>query len=261
MTKGELISFLHSYSQAYGDYVDCARYIEKLLKRIKTLKGTPAKPNSDSIPNKKVIQYIALGIFIAAAALLLFLCFQVLNPLDISQGAKLAISLVVTLVIPGVLILVAYDRYMNALLNKRYKLILKQHIDSRSEIPALENQLLKYRQLLKTREENLKRYERQGILPEKYRTGGYAGIFCSYLEEGRADTLKEAINLWNLEEHQFAMREEQRRHNQEMELHQRRQADLAAAALEEAERATESQEATRRDVNFWGVMNYLKDDK
>ena len=205
--------------------------------------------------------FTALGIFLIAVVALFFLCIYILDPMDISDGTKMTITLVITLVLPGVVVLIAYNRYMNALLNKKYKLILKQHIDSRSKIPALENQLLKYRQLLKTLGENLKRYERQGILSEKYRTGFYADTFRSYLEEGRADTLKEAINLWNLEEHQSAMREEQRRHNQEMELHQRRQADLAAAALEEAERATESQEATRRDVNFWGVMNYLKDDK
>ena len=54
------------------------------------------------------------------------------------------------------------------------------------------------------------------------------------------------------------MYKEQERHNQEMESHQKKQTELAAAALDEAERATESQEATREDVNFWGLMNYLK---
>lgn len=176
MTKSELISFLHSYSKAYWDYVNCARHIEGLLKRIKTLKGTPARPDSDSIPNKKVIQFTALGIFLIAVVALFFPCVHILDPMDISDGIKIAISLVITLVLPGVLVLIAYNRYMNALLNKKYKLILKQHIDSRSEIPALENQLLKYRQLLKTLGENLKRYERQGILSEKYRTGFYATL-------------------------------------------------------------------------------------
>lgn len=261
MVKGELISFLHAYSQAYGEYVDCSRHIEKLSNRIKALKAEPARPDSDSIPNKKVIQYIALGGFIAAVAVIFFFCVQMMNPMDVSDGVKIVVTLAVALVLPGILVLIAYNRYVHRLLERRYKLIVRQHINSRSELPLLENQILKYRQLLKTKEENLKRYESQGILPEKYRTGGYADIFSSYLKEGRADTLKEAINLWNLEEHQFAMREEQRRHNQEMELHQKRQTKLAAAALDEAERATESQEATRKDVNFWGLMNYLKNDK
>lgn len=258
MTKGNLISFLHSYSDAYWDCKYFSRHIEELSNQIKTLKRKPPKPNSDSISNKKVIQFVALGIFMIVVWAVFFFCVQVMNPMDISDSIKIVVTLAISLVLPGILVLVVYNIYMHTLLDRKYKLILKQHINLRSELPTLENQLLQDRQLLKDKIEKLKQYESQGILPEKYCTGGYASIFSSYLEEGRADTLKEAINLWHLEEYQFAMYKEQERHNQEMESHQKKQTELAAAALDEAERATESQEATREDVNFWGLMNYLK---
>ena len=261
MTKNDLISYLRSYSQAYDEYVDCAQESKKLLDRIKYLKEMPPRPTVDNIQHKRLIEFVALGIYIVAVVILAALSYVIINPIEIPDGMKIIITLLVSLGIPGILVLMAYYKYINSLLDQKYKLILKQHTDARFALPELEKQLQQKRQLLNGKGEKLNRIVNQNIIPWHYRTGGYARIFLDYLEKGRADTLKEAINLWNLEEHQFAMREEQRRHNEEMERQQKRYADLATSALEEAERAVESQEATRKDVNFWGLMNFLKDDK
>lgn len=118
MTKGNLISFLHSYSDAYWDCKYFSRHIEELSNQIKTLKRKPPKPNSDSISNKKVIQFVALGIFMIVVWAVFFFCVQVMNPMDISDSIKIVVTLAISLVLPGILVLVVYNIYAHAVGSK-----------------------------------------------------------------------------------------------------------------------------------------------
>lgn len=92
-------------------------------------------------------------------------------------------------------------------------------------------------------------------LPDSYMYGYCAERFLSYLKNGRADTLKEAINLYEMESRQEDIYEENRRHNQEMERQQQRQNELAAEAVAEASRAADASEEAARNADFWGAVN------
>lgn len=252
MTKSELVNYLRSYSKAHDAYYSYYHDVENLKKRIRYLKSPPPKPSPSTIGHSNLVQagcILVWGIFYLIPT---YICGILLTEL-ISCPEWL---LLLPFIIPAtVLTWIVYRLFLNKVLSKKYSVILQKHQEARLQLPALEKQLQVKLPLLRINEKNFREIESQCILPAAYCTGYYAKTFLGYLENGRADTLKEAINLSELEDHQDAMRQEAQRHNREMERYQAQQAEAAAAAQAEAERSAEIQEQTRKDVNFWGLMN------
>lgn len=96
--------------------------------------------------------------------------------------------------------------------------------------------------------------EQQDVLSEKYMNHQAASRFLEYLRTGRADTLKEAMNLYENERFQERMYRENQRHHRQMEDEQLRQTEELKRARQEAERAAETAEQAakqaQKDANF-----------
>lgn len=88
------------------------------------------------------------------------------------------------------------------------------------------------------------------VFPKAYL--GAAQKLADYIEAGRADSIKEAINLFENEQHQNKMLRLQAEHNAEMEYEARRQAraleEQAAAAQQQAAAAQQQAEAQREQA-------------
>lgn len=90
-------------------------------------------------------------------------------------------------------------------------------------------------------------------LHRTYHTDGALLSLIIYLETGRADTLKEALNLYEADQAQEMRDAEEREHRQKME-------QQAAAIYEETVRGTQAAEAAARSADeaaFWGAAATL----
>lgn len=244
MTKRELINYLYAYSNAENSVMQHERNVDRLRSEIRRRKATPILQefSMDDFKEEGIYPTVA----IAGSFSLIFL---------------LALPNMFFLLAPASFALVyacwctqRKEKYEN-----EYRIAMENYEKGLTEIPDLEKQLQSNLPLLRTAQQNRDRLKQQNILP-------YAYSHCSrtlvrYLETGRADTLKEAINLYELELRQDEIYEENRRHNQEMERQQHRQNQLAADALAEASRAADASEEAARNADFWGAVTAYQLDE
>ncbi|MGM9614953.1 MAG: hypothetical protein ACI3W7_05465 [Oscillospiraceae bacterium] len=103
----------------------------------------------------------------------------------------------------------------------------------------------------------LSQMRRNSIVPEKYLSS--ASTLLEFFEDGRADTIKEALNLlhrhWNeldryreMERHNRAMEEEAAQHNAQIEAELQRNTEAARRAANAAE-----------DAAYWEKQRYIDD--
>lgn len=235
MTNSELIRDLELYVKADRLRQRWGKEVSDLTDTVNRLKYGPIlkeEPSDDQCSTALLIAamaaFLALWLFGLAAAILTF-------------G-------IAFLIIAGV-----FQMDMNAE-NKR---TAEQHKKEATKLPELERRL----EIALTKQKeanNLYARARQYAskhLPDTYMYGYCAERFLSYLKNGRADTLKEAINLYEIESRQDAIYEENRRHNEEMERQQQRQTELASEAVAEASRAADASEEAARSADFWGAVN------
>lgn len=128
---------------------------------------------------------------------------------------------------------------------KKNKLALGAHAERLKEIPRLEERIREAEKKQNIARQELESLEKQNVVPKKYLT--WAEDLLGYLEDCRADSLKEAINLmefeWNQEEHLHELK----RHNKRMEETYARHAAAMERSADASERAAEAAE----EDAFW----------
>lgn len=132
---------------------------------------------------------------------------------------------------------------------KRNQRLQQQYEKNLEKVPELRRKWEAAKQAESLAYQKVQSLERQHIVAEKYLS--WASDLLQYLEDGRADSLKEAINLMEFEWNEEDRMHELRRHNRQMEeAYARHTATLeeeAARAADASERAAEAAE----EGAFW----------
>lgn len=132
---------------------------------------------------------------------------------------------------------------------KRNQELQQQYEKKLKKVPELQRKLEDAKQAESLAYQKVRSLEQQHIVADKYLS--WASDLLQYLEDGRADSLKEAINLMEFEWNEEERMHELRRHNRQMEeAYARHTAVLeeeAARAADASERAAEAAE----EEAFW----------
>ena len=254
MTKSELIRYLESYAKADDICYTCSQEVDQIKKRIQYLQGPPPK----TVQNNRTAKTVTNILWVILIFPLLFLASWLFCEV-LEYGLKMLLfGAVLSILLAYILASMVSDALFKRSRVKKAHQLSKEHEEARSSLPALQKQLQDKLAILRLYQENLNRLEKQKVLPTGYRSSYYARRFLKYINSGRADTLKEAINLYEMEKQQDALYEETRRHHNEMERQQARQTELAAATRAEASRAADAAEDAARGANdaaFWGAAS------
>lgn len=113
------------------------------------------------------------------------------------------------------------------------------------KIPRLEERIREAEKKQNIAQQELESLEKQNVVPKKYLT--WAKDLLEYLENCRADSLKEAINLMEFEWNQEESLHELKRHNKRMEETYARHAAAMERSADASERAAEAAE----EDAFW----------
>lgn len=273
MTKNELIQYLRAFLQAENRCYEIQSEITRLKNTISNLKKEPTLEERQGLGESLVLFLlstimggIALGVlliisifivtlfdnngkgpfgqFIRASATFLHLenhpiLFCILFPLLISA----ILSLLLT-------VYIATDH------NKHYQQRNQQKIEEYkkvcAQIPALEANLNKQISELKLADYAFEILKQRNIVHPQWHDK--IRYLLEYLEQGRADTLKEALNLWEQESAQRRMAAENRRFHQQMS---QQMAAHAAAMEEQAERTADASERAADSADeaaMWGAL-------
>lgn len=233
-----------------------------------------AKPDRDPIPpNKnnftKIIQITkivaATDIVLLISGIMLKLLNKVLDFDFIWKAGNYAISFFIILLIAcGVLAKKALDLHIElkpliekyerqkkeAEENKKYnETVLPGLLAEReAKLPALREEYAEwYKKVLSALENIEKLYaEVAHFLPEYYHKN--AGQIATILEHGRADSIKEAINIFEEDCRAEMLAEENRRHQEKMEKEASATARAAEEARKEAQRKSDAELNARKDA-------------
>ncbi len=251
MTKQELMGYLQNYLNAEKECEMACDNLEKIKDRIKYLKGEPpkaiTKDNDDGCLTFIVFVFIAL----------------VISLLIDYIGISFSVSFIFMIIFYFVIIMptsynIQNKKQQKVIEEEQTKLNQKHLATREKELPILEKQLNQALARFNLAERNLRTVKNQGVLPEYYQYREDVSDILRYLERGRADSLKEALNLLEADAQARSIAEENRRHNEEMERLQDERNQIAADAAREAGRAADAAQETADTVryeSFWNELN------
>lgn len=147
--------------------------------------------------------------------------------------------------IPSFILSIIFVVYTNIKLPKENKIKRAVHEENLKKIPRLEEKIREAEQKQNSALQELESLEKQNVVPKKYLT--WAQELLGYLEDCRADSLKEAINLMEFEWNQEERLHELKRHNKRMEETYERHAAAMERSADASERAAEAAE----EDAFW----------
>lgn len=130
----------------------------------------------------------------------------------------------------------------------------KEYEMNQKRLPELESQYKSSQAQVDNLLKKKHAMENQNIIPEDYLGPYSSGKLLEYFQRGRADTLKEAINLYEYESLQEDIAEENRQHNRRMEAHaaaMEYEAQRNADASERAAAASEEAAESAKYAAFW----------
>lgn len=146
-----------------------------------------------------------------------------------------------------ILIWAAIDNVINA--PKRNQRLQQQYEKKLEKVPELQRKLEAAKQAENLAYQKVQSLEQQRVVADKYLS--WASDLLQYLEDGRADSLKEAINLMEFEWNEEDRMHELRRHNRQMEeAYVRHTATLEAEATRAADASERAAEAAEEGA-FW----------
>lgn len=260
MTKQELIdtfkkilSTCDELNELNDTYVNLSEWIELCEKG----RYKPDPPEYHAIRPGRIVCFF---LYIAITGAIGFLIGRILKwlLLDVFNNSVLHI---ISIVIQSIVwIFLTYAIYSANIENEK-----KEHQNEVDDVKAYNDQLTKakndylnnYRRRQQIQEQIVGKQRQYCMLKEK--VGGLHKRFCkrstvnsliSILEEGRADTLKEALNVYLADEREYARDEAEREYRREQNELQRQilaeqqyQSDMAAQSAEESARAAANLDA------------------
>lgn len=282
MTKEQTIRWLRNYIKAEKAYLSRISYTEDCKKELKKCEQKPeVDPESGvfgmiiEILLWTIIGTLILGV-ICAVCWCVFLFFELIvtdyknNFLTVelksAQFIKFWVRPVVYVmkgdaenptVIQGILSFFTFSLIPAFVLSivlgvhdkittpKKNKLELAAHAERLKKIPRLEERVREAEKKQNIAQQELENLEKQNVVPKKYLT--WAQELLGYLEDCRADSLKEAINLMEFEWNQEERLHELKRHNKRMEETYARHAAAMERSADASERAAEAAE----EDAFW----------
>lgn len=246
MTKAETISELKKYEQQYWAYDKSYQRCETLRKQItEAQKPYREKERSTCSNGKLVLQFLyvaAIAIFIIA--LLLNIAESVFRTALVSPLVN-AVFTLKWLIIPILAVgFFVFYKYRRAKIKEENDQIISENAKRHREWLQKQNMLPNYKQQLKEEQAKQQRLKQQawnqGIrcgLRGNYMNPKVVEGLIAYLETGRSDTLKEALNLYEAEKREASRDEETRRHRAEMERYASEQTEAARATARNSEEA------------------------
>jgi len=276
MTKNELVNYLRSLSQAEHNAYEARDKIQKVERQIAECKKEPVQFKRLSIAEiigsflgilifGSIVWLVVLLVIILVAIFtkwevsfpifdVLFNYFRGIIPIrifDIHEFLAFFLTCVVTFLPIALIATVLYARVHDKRVPKLNEESMKKHQAALARIPELEAALRVAQGQYSAASSLRTQLQNKGVLPEKYRNK--AGFLLEYLEDGRADTLKEAINLFVLD------CQEADRYWQAKEQHEEMMATIdahAAAIQDEVGRAADAAEDAAdaaHDAAFWSA--------
>lgn len=244
MTKQEMIRNLEEcvkYNELYSKWWNKAGAVKEKINIIEN--GPVLRTFGDEDFG---LSFIGSGIVAFVLTLILIAIFK----------WRFFITFFITFVVAFIFILMAAQSGID----KENVILCKKHEKLKEALPSLKKEYAEINRKMEQCVEKSSYYAQ--VLPPDYRVTSYAAkCILQYLKNGRADTMKEAINLYEMELDRDHLYQETRRHNQAMEEEAARQSANTAAARDEASRAADASEQAARNADFWGFVNSLQVDE
>lgn len=270
MTKNESIQYLRHYVQAQEriDKIEEERlYLQSQIKKRKEPPELRATTEEGYL-FAGVLSSMIVGIFTIPIMIIIFL----FTPLDnylldlfdfiaFVEHHPYISDLIFAYIIPTILMLPLWVKVVNTKEQDQVhdSEASQQYQDRLKEIPELERQLQLIPAKMQSAQSQLQQLKSMNIVHPKYLP--HSRTLLSYFEEGRADSLKEAINLLEYERKENERDKEIARHHRKMQ----RQATEHAAIMEaEASRGADAAEEAARSANeaaFWGALTTYETSK
>lgn len=287
MDKWQSISYLQKLKKAIYWESDArcelSRWQNWLSRANAEFESEEIHPLSDSTL-KKNISYrrnVFAGLFLGIPATILFLCFQKIifnaklfnngfvNTLEEAFGTDIVVySLIFGIYfIISVLFVILFIYKNKTDYKNNYYQKQTQTIEAIKKTNALITEARKNRQqILQNIEASKLEYDKastelarlanQGILGKKYHDGLIIDRLIEYLNDGRADTIKESLNLYIHAQEEFENYQAEYAHRVEMKKRMDRQLQATNDLYDEAARARVAAEQAKEsadDAAFWGA--------
>lgn len=268
MTKAELISYLKQiYNLICG--LESARANVKVREQEYTALG-----NRYALPGRR-LDGVQIIICIVILALISFPSFWTVgntvsdlltSKREIQNPGMLISILIVLLVLSivgvgGIVGVYYFRRACLRMLDKRIKEIEEKNeyleCMQKTYAPKKLDEIAKAKREAARYLQTLEKYRDQGILHENYFARKPLVYIIGYLEEGRADNLKEALNLYSDEIHKENMAAEQRAYlEEELEIRRQTQAEVEQLRRDIAEGQAQAQ----REATVNGIIAAIGTD-
>jgi len=237
LTKNELIRWLEKYVE--------------VAKRERTILEAKDKIENQIAYSKEALVIGEFGtgaktVFIGCACMMMIVILLLILRVSAKTMAIVGLSGIAVLIVIGIPLIIADTVNIK---NKRK--------EAEKAIPQLEKQRDKLDNQITDILMDLSILDQQDVLDEKYMNYQAASRFLEYLRTGRADTLKEAMNLYENERFQERMYRENQRHHRQMEDEQLRQTEELKRARQEAERAAETAEQAAKQAHRDSQFNLI----
>lgn len=283
MTKYELMQYLREYVQAENKYFRIKGEVNEIKREIAKAKKPPILEEKKGFKASfgTFLGYWALFAIIAAVCLIvaIFILSIVEPPADGLWAKLLFMSVTfVHLEKHPFLFFILLALFISAFLslwltasktrkyNKTYPERNREKIDAyekdRARLPALEALLRKKSQELTAANNYFTMLKKRNILHPDYLQS--AGTLLKYLERGRADSLKEALNLLEQERAEIRWELAREEHEAAMQEYAKAQAKALGQIADEAARSADVSERAAQhadDAAFWGAVSAFEIDK
>lgn len=249
------MQYLHDYIQAEEQVTNIEHEKLYLEVQLKKRKEPPEIVKTSTYIFAGIATTLLLAIFTIPVLPILFW----LTPLDdfllnLFSSIPFVVNhpyitlLILAYFIPAILLFpfsyfICTQRTTNGLTNEE---AIEQYQKGLSQIPDLERKLQHIPAEMQSAQARVQRLRNMNIAHSKYLP--YSRTLLSYLEEGRADTLKEAINLLVYERREDVRNDELERHYREME---RQVAEQNATLADIQDEVTRSANAAE-EAAAWG---------
>lgn len=260
MTKSELMQYLREYVQAKETANQLSKQEKQLQNKILELKKKPVPPSTKFDLSENILPIL----FFAA---IIFVVLFIVAAACIRHAVKYHTSIVVSLLLLLSLAISAFlcvrsDMSDNKAEERKYEDELRRYETELSQLPQWENKLRITSAKAAEARRHVQFLERKNILHSDYLQS--ANTLLEYFERGRADSLKEALNL--LEQEQAEIRREFAReeHEAAMQEYAKAQAKALGQIADEATRSADASERAAQhadDAAFWGAVSAFEIDK
>lgn len=262
MTKVELIQFFRAYVQAEEQVTDVEHeklYLEVQIKKRKEVPRVNKAPGS-TYAFAGVASSLIVGIFTIPIMAIIFLftpfdefLLNLLSSVSLAVNHPFITRILLAYFVPVILMLPLWCFVCNTSKEDKEKDIaaMEQYQKGLMQIPDLERKLQQIPSKMQSAQTQVQRLRNMNIVHPKYLP--YSRTLLSYFEEGRADTLKEALNLFEHERREDARDEELENHYREME----RQAAAQTTALADIQDETSRAADAAQQAAAWGAATTI----